>query len=169
MSTYILATGGYESTVRLFDAQNANMLRTIQFVDSQVLQLSFSGVGPAAAHEPLILAVAGCPRIALYDIQSASPSAFFVFEGHTLAVTAVGFEPSTRPAFVFSASEDGNLLVWDPHIVSDQLLLRHLELPNIPPHRLVLHHLRCSQGFATRMPLTPQSIVQRPLSSSRLM
>jgi WD40 repeat protein len=118
MSQFILATGGYESTVRIFDAQNASLLRTIQFSDSQVLQLAFSGVGPVAYDAPLTLAVAGSPRISLYDVsaRSSSTNPTFVFEGHTGPVTSVGFHPSNPPLFVYSASEDKTLQVWDPQV-----------------------------------------------------
>jgi WD40 repeat protein len=119
MSQFILATGGYESTVRIFDAQNASLLRTIQFSDSQVLQLAFSGVGPVAYDAPLTLAVAGSPRISLYDVsaRSSSTNPTFVFEGHTGPVTSVGFDPSNPPKFVYSASEDKTLQVWKPLVV----------------------------------------------------
>jgi WD40 repeat protein len=116
MSQFILATGGYESTVRIFDAQNASLLRTIQFSDSQILQLAFSSSGPVEYGAPLTLAVAGSPRISLYDVsaRSNSTNATFVFEGHTGPVTAVGFDPRPTPRFLYSASEDKTLQVWKP-------------------------------------------------------
>lgn len=54
--------------------------------------------------------------MALYDasIQCPSASPLFVFEGHVGPITAVGFDPTSPPRFVFSASEDKTLQMWKP-------------------------------------------------------
>lgn len=127
MSQFILATGGYDSQVRLFDATNARSLGKIVFQENAVLGLAFSnGSSPVhAGTDPLFIAVAGSPRIAIYDMKIAleSPASarpqdtLFSFDGHTAAITAIGFDPtSTFPRFAYSASEDGTLQVWDPHL-----------------------------------------------------
>lgn len=115
-SQFVLATGGYDRQIRLFDAQDATPLRSVRFNDSQVLQLAFSGAGPVEWREPLFLAVAGSPLVAVYNVSTpnSSPLPVFEFKEHKGPVTAVGFEPSTPPAFGYSASEDGTLQVWDP-------------------------------------------------------
>lgn len=113
MSQYILATGGYEPSVRIFNAQDQSLIRTLVFPDSMVLRLAFSGGDrPQQPGERLLLAVAGSPRVAVYDVtdNSASPTPFYVFTKHTAAVTAVGFDP--RGTFAFSGSEDGTLHTW---------------------------------------------------------
>lgn len=111
------------------------MQRVIHFQDATVSALAFSN-GAAPVHvdqDPLYLAVAGSPRVAVYDAAAPPPppgappgadapvatnaAPLFVFEGHAAPVTAVGFDPtSPRPRFGFSASEDGWLKVWDPRL-----------------------------------------------------
>lgn len=135
MSYFLLATAGYEPSVRLFDAQNAKLQRTVQFQDSTVSALAFSN-GAQPVHidaDPLYLAVAGSPRVAVYDATAPPPppgllphaeappptvaAPLFVFEGHSAPVTTVGFDArSPRPRFGYSASEDGWLKVWDPKL-----------------------------------------------------
>lgn len=115
-STFILATGGYDTSVRFFDAQNQNLIRTLQFCDQQVICIAFSGSGPVPVNQPLYIVVGGSPTVCVYDISTADtpPNVFAPYKGHTEAVTAVGFEPK-HTSFVYSASEDGTLQTWLPH------------------------------------------------------
>lgn len=138
MSTFILVTGGYDTTIRFFDATTQTIIRSLQFHDQQVLRLSFSGNGPVAADEPLFLAVAGATRIAIFDVTTddSSPNAFAVYDRHTQPVTAVGFEP-IHTAFVYSASEDGTLQTWTPEptaIPGQPPVPHHFHPPPIQSH-----------------------------------
>lgn len=146
MSQFILATGSYDSSIRLFDASNSHFLANIIFQDTIVLHLAFShGTSPATSSDRLYLVAGGSPRVCVYDVDAAlsapHPSSMsrphdpvFAFAGHTGAITDVGFDPVpspappgagvlgepsyTFPAFGFSASEDGTLQVWDPLLAS---------------------------------------------------
>lgn len=104
--------------MRLFDAQNASLQRSITTQSSSVLQLAFSGRGTVhSASQPLYLAASGGHRVSIFDASPGSTraAALFVFEGHTAVVTAVGFDPSSAaPSFAYSASEDGTLKIWNP-------------------------------------------------------
>lgn len=124
MSTFILATGGYDTAVRFLDASNQAIIRTLRFSDQHVIRLAFSGEGPVAADDPLYIAVAGSPTICVYDVSTDDPSPtraspFAPYTGHSEAVTAVGFEPKHN-AFVYSASEDGTLQTWLPELAPAQ-------------------------------------------------
>ncbi|PXF47454.1 Target of rapamycin complex subunit LST8 [Gracilariopsis chorda] len=119
MNRFLLAVGGYDTTIRLFDNIQLPPARTLQFCDQQIIRLAFSGSGPVPVTSPLFLAVAGSPSVAVYDVTShdTSPNIFAIFQGHLEAVTAVGFEPK-HTAFVFSASEDGTLQTWIPKLAA---------------------------------------------------
>lgn len=117
MSSFTLVTGGYDNSIRFFDATNQTLKRTIQFCDQQILRLAFSSDSPVSHDAPLFLIAGGSPSVAVYDVTHANtnPTLFQVHQGHTEAITAVGFEPS-HSAFVFSASEDGTLQTWFPQL-----------------------------------------------------
>lgn len=114
-STFILATGGYDTSVRFFDATNQNLVRTLQFCDQHVIRIAFSGSGPVPVNQPLYIVVGGSPTVCVYDISTSDtpPNVFAPFKGHAEAITAVGFEPK-HTSFVYSASEDGTLQTWLP-------------------------------------------------------
>ncbi|CAN8074224.1 unnamed protein product [Agarophyton chilense] len=119
MNPFLLAVGGYDTNIRLFDSLHKEPVRMLQFYDQQVLRVAFSGSAPVPHASPLFLAVAGSPSVAVYDVTTShtSPNTFAVFQGHLEAVTAVGFEPNHN-AFVYSASEDGTLQTWLPKLAA---------------------------------------------------
>lgn len=141
MCSFTLATGGYDNSIRFFDATNQTMIRTIQFCDQQVLRLAFSGDRPVSSDAPLYLIAGGSPSVAVYDVSSqhTSPTLFQVYQGHSEAITAVGFEPR-HTAFVYSASEDGTLQTWLPQLapmnVQQQHHYQHLSSPHAALHPL---------------------------------
>lgn len=114
-SQFILATGGYDTYVRIFNAQNQSLVRTVQFCDQHVIRVAFSGKGKVAVNQPLYLVVGGSLLVCVYDVSTndTPPNIFAPFKGHTEPVTAVGFEP-INSSFVYSASEDGTLQTWLP-------------------------------------------------------
>lgn len=113
----MVATGGYDTKVRLYDAAQRTLVRTVQFFDQQVVRLAFSGSGAVSSQSPLLLIVAGSTSVAVYDVSArqVTPKVLSVYHGHLDTVTAVGFEPK-HSAFVFSASEDGTLHTWLPEM-----------------------------------------------------
>lgn len=117
MTSFTLVTGGYDTSIRIFDATNQSLIRTIQFCDQQVLRLAFSSDRPVRHDAPLFLVAGGSPSVAVYDVTSHQipPTLFQVYQRHTEAITAVGFEPRFT-GFVFSASEDGTLHTWIPEL-----------------------------------------------------
>lgn len=114
-SQFILATGGYDTFVRFFDAQNQSLVRTVQFCDQHVIRIAFSGTGKVPVNHPLYLVVGGSLTVCVYDVSTndTPPNIFAPFKGHTDPITAVGFEP-INSSFVYSASEDGTLQTWVP-------------------------------------------------------
>lgn len=114
------------------------MIRTLQFVEQQVLRLAFSSDKPIPHDAPLFLIAGGSPNVAVYDVSNprTPPNTFQVYQGHSEAITAVGFEPK-HTAFAFSASEDGTLQTWLPQLAAHQMPQNPHQDPNLPPHYVV--------------------------------
>ena len=100
----ILATAGYDHTIRFWEALSGICLRTIQYPDSQVNKLVISP-------DKRFLVAAGHPHVRMYDVQTNTPNPITSFEGHTGNVTAVGFQSAGR--WIVTASEDGTIKIFD--------------------------------------------------------
>lgn len=100
----MLATAGYDHTIRLWEANSGTCSRTLQHADKQVNQLQISP-------DKQSIAAAGNPQIRLYDLASSSNEPTLSYEGHTSNVTAVGFQKDCK--WMFSGSEDGTVKIWD--------------------------------------------------------
>jgi target of rapamycin complex subunit LST8 len=110
-STVLLATGGYDFSVRLFDAASGEALRSFAHADKQVNALA---VSPDRAY----LLAGGNPQLRLYDVNGKPSEPLVTYEGHGASVTAVGFQRDAR--WLYSASEDGTVRVWDPRAAGAQ-------------------------------------------------
>lgn len=100
----ILATGGYDHTIRFWEALSGQCIRVLQHPESQINSM-------AITKDKRFLAAAGNPKIQLVDVAGIRNEPIHVFEGHTNNVTAVGFQKDFR--WMYSSSEDGTLKVWD--------------------------------------------------------
>ena len=84
----VLATAGYDHTIRFWEALSGACIRTIQHPES-INQLAISP-------DKRILATAGNLQVRLYDINSTNPNPISTYEGHTKIVTAVQFQSQGR-------------------------------------------------------------------------
>ncbi|KAI8057919.1 quinon protein alcohol dehydrogenase-like superfamily [Syncephalis plumigaleata] len=100
----LLATAGYDHTIRFWEALSGACYRTIQHPDSQVNRLVISP-------DRRFLAAAGNPRVRLYDVNSGNTNPIVTLEGHTANVTGIAFSASST--WVATSSEDGTVKVWD--------------------------------------------------------
>ena len=89
MSSLVLATAGYDHTIRFWEATTGICWRTIPHNDSHVNKLEIS-------QDKKYLAAAGNPAVRVYDIQSNATSPFYTFQGHTSNVSAIGFNKEGR-------------------------------------------------------------------------
>jgi len=103
-NSVVLATAGYDHTIRFWDAPSGICHRTLQYPDSQVNQLEITP-------DKRFLAAAGNPHVRLYDIHSNNPQPVMNFDGHTHNVTSVGFDKESK--WMYSGSDDGTVKVWD--------------------------------------------------------
>ncbi|GJQ11248.1 hypothetical protein GpartN1_g3039.t1 [Galdieria partita] len=99
-----VVSGGYDHTVRLWDAAVGTNDQTFQFNESQVNQVQFSLDGR-------LVAVCGNPRVCFYDIQSGSTSPVLSLEYHRNNVSQLVFNESVPLAL--TCSEDSWLCEWD--------------------------------------------------------
>ena len=100
----ILATAGYDHTVKFWQAPTGNCQRSIPHIESQVNCLEISP-------DKTYLAAGGNPLVRLYECHTANAAPFSTFTGHTNNVTCVGFPKTGK--WLFSGSEDGMVRVWD--------------------------------------------------------
>ena len=89
MSSVVLATAGYDHTIRFWEATTGVCYRTIPFQESQVNKLEISA-------DKVFLAAAGNPVIKIFDVPSQSNQPISTFEGHTGNVTSIGFQKDKR-------------------------------------------------------------------------
>ncbi|KAJ0412397.1 hypothetical protein ATCC90586_005417 [Pythium insidiosum] len=104
MAAVVLATAGYDHTIRFWDAASGTCNRTVKYADSQVNCLQIS---PDKKH----IAAAGNPHIRLFEINSNNPNHVFSYDGHAGNVMSLGFQRHGK--WMYSCSEDGTLKIWD--------------------------------------------------------
>jgi len=104
MPSQILASAGYDHTIRLWEVATGFTIRTLQFQESQVNAL-------AITPNKQYIAAAGNPQIRLFELCSNNPQPIITFNGHKGNVIALGFNKEGR--WMFSGSEDGSVKIWD--------------------------------------------------------
>ncbi|GAB4813355.1 hypothetical protein N2152v2_000401 [Parachlorella kessleri] len=85
MSSVVLATAGYDHSIRFWEATSGICYRTLQYADSQVNKLEITS-------DKTLVAAAGNPHIRLFEVNSNNPQPVLSYDGHTTNVTAVGFQ-----------------------------------------------------------------------------
>lgn len=100
----VLATGGYDHTIRFWHAHSGVCCRTVQHPDSQVNALALS------SNKDLI-AAGGYQHIRLYEVNSPNSQHDHSYEGVSKNVVSVGFQSEGR--WLYSAGEDGTARIWD--------------------------------------------------------
>lgn len=100
----LLATGGYDQTIRFWDASSGMCYRTLSHPDKAVNCLQ---IRPDKAY----IAAGGNPHIKIYEVNGKGTEPLVTYEGHTSSVTAIGFQRDGR--WMWSSSEDGTIKIWD--------------------------------------------------------
>ena len=78
----LLATAGYDHTIKLWEAPSGICHKTLPHPESQVNKLEITP-------DKLGIAAAGNPSLRLFDLTTGTAT---VYDGHTNNVTAVGFQ-----------------------------------------------------------------------------
>ncbi|OBT56051.1 G protein beta subunit-like protein [Pseudogymnoascus sp. 24MN13] len=139
----ILATAGYDHTIRFWEALSGICSRTIQHPDSQVNRLCISP-------DKRFLAAAGHHSVKLYDIKSTNPNPILTFEGHTNNITGVAFHCEGK--WMVTSSEDGTVKIWETRTGTVQRSYNH----NSPVNDVVIHPnqgeiISCDHGGSVRI------------------
>lgn len=100
----ILASAGYDHTIRFWEALTGVCSRTITHTDAQVNRLSISP-------DKRILAAASHPHTRIYDLTTTNPNPIASLEGHKNNVTSVQFSNDAR--WLATSSEDATVKIWD--------------------------------------------------------
>lgn len=107
----ILATGGYDHTIKLWQTHTGLCNRTMQHTESQVNALEITP-------DKQLLAAASYQHIYMYDLTSNNPNAIVNYEGTSKNVTSVGFEENGK--WMYSGGEDSRARIWDLRSRSNQ-------------------------------------------------
>jgi len=100
----ILATGGYDGAVKLWDAATGKVLFTIKASDKQIYAVAFSP-------DDKVLASAGTDNlIKLWNPKDAK--AIKELKGHTGIVSSLAYSPDGT--ILASGSNDKSVRIWDP-------------------------------------------------------
>ncbi|CAG9102873.1 unnamed protein product [Plutella xylostella] len=102
-----LVTGGYDHTIKLWQAHSGVCLRTMQHPDSQVNALDITPDGQ-------MVAACGYQHIRMYDLASANPDPVLIFDsqdGVAKNVTRVGFQEQGN--WMYTGGEDCSARIWD--------------------------------------------------------
>jgi target of rapamycin complex subunit LST8 len=113
----ILATAGYDHTIKLWEPISGACSRTIPYLDSVfpsgrpysngAQQVNRLAISP----DKRFLAAAGNQHVRLYDCHSQNRNPVLSFNGHTSNVTGIAFHIETK--WIATSSEDGTVKIWD--------------------------------------------------------
>ncbi|XP_018325272.1 target of rapamycin complex subunit lst8 [Agrilus planipennis] len=103
-SQIILATGGYDHTIKIWQTHTGICQRTMQHAESQVNALEITP-------NKQLLAATGYQRIRMYDLTSNNPNPVINYEGLSKNVTSVGFQEDCK--WMFTGGEDCSARIWD--------------------------------------------------------
>lgn len=112
----ILASSGYDQSIKFWEALSGICNRTIQNDNAQVNRM-------AITPDKRYLMCAGAQSIVMYDIRSNDTQPVMKFEGHSANVTAVAIQAEGK--WMVTSSEDGTVKVWDMRTGSIQRSFSH--------------------------------------------
>ncbi|XP_046856671.1 target of rapamycin complex subunit lst8-like [Xenia sp. Carnegie-2017] len=100
----ILATAGYDHSIRFWQAHNGVSHRTVPHSDSQINDMAIT---PDRRH----LAAAGYQHIKMYDIKTSNINPILNYDGISKNTTSVGFQEDGK--WMFTGGEDCSARIWD--------------------------------------------------------
>ncbi|XP_011503829.1 PREDICTED: target of rapamycin complex subunit lst8 [Ceratosolen solmsi marchali] len=100
----VFVTGGYDHTIKIWEAHTGNCQRTLQHSDSQVNAL-------AITPNKYVIAAAGYQHIRMYDLNSNNLNPVINFEGVSKNVSGLGFQEEGK--WMYTGGEDCSARIWD--------------------------------------------------------
>ncbi|XP_077298694.1 MTOR associated protein, LST8 isoform X2 [Arctopsyche grandis] len=100
----IFVTGGYDHTIKLWQAHSGVCLRTMQHPDSQVNALEITP-------DKQMIAACGFQHVKMYDLVSSNPDPLYSYNGITKNISKAGFQEDGK--WMYTGSEDSTARIWD--------------------------------------------------------
>ncbi|OWK11564.1 MLST8 [Cervus elaphus hippelaphus] len=126
----ILATAGYDHTVRFWQAHSGICTRTVQHQDS-TQQVNALEITP----DRTMIAAAGYQHIRMYDLNSNNPNPIISYDGVNKNIASVGFHEDGR--WMYTGGEDCTARIWD--LRSRNLQCQRIFQVNAPINCVCLH------------------------------
>ncbi|XP_036081881.1 target of rapamycin complex subunit LST8 isoform X1 [Rousettus aegyptiacus] len=132
----ILATAGYDHTVRFWQAHSGICTRTVQHQDSvsltgEIQQVNALEITPDRS----MIAAAGYQHIRMYDLNSNNPNPIISYDGVNKNIASVGFHEDGR--WMYTGGEDCTARIWD--LRSRNLQCQRIFQVNAPINCVCLH------------------------------
>jgi len=124
----ILATAGYDHTIKFWAAHTGVCTRTLQHPDSQVNSLEISPDGT-------MLAAGGYQHIRMFDLTSGNLNPVVNYEGISKNIMTVGFQEDGR--WMYTGGEDCSARIWD--LKMRNLSCQRIFQANAPVNCVCLH------------------------------
>jgi len=124
----ILATAGYDHTIRFWQAHSGLCHRNVQHPDCQVNALEITP-------DRQLIAAAGYQHIRMYDLNSNNPNPVINYDGVSKNITAVGFHEDGK--WMFTGGEDCSARIWD--LRSRNLQCQRIFQVNAPVNCVYIH------------------------------
>ena len=105
----LLATAGYDHSIRLWEPHTGKCQRSLPHPDSHVNSLEF-------APDRVKLAAGAHQAVRIFDIESSNSAPLVRYEGFHKNVMCLGFCEDGR--WMFTGGEDGNARIWDLRIAA---------------------------------------------------
>ncbi|CAD5117660.1 DgyrCDS6412 [Dimorphilus gyrociliatus] len=103
-NSVILATAGYDHTIKLWQAHTGNCYRTIQYTDSQINALEITP-------DKKLITAAGYQHIRMFDLTTSNNNPLVTYDGIQKNITALGFNDDG--SWMYTVGEDGFARIWD--------------------------------------------------------
>ncbi|XP_063536592.1 target of rapamycin complex subunit lst8 [Cydia strobilella] len=128
-SHVVLVTGGYDHTIKLWQAHSGVCLRTMQHPDSQINGLEIRPDGQ-------MVAACGYQHIRMYDLASTNPDPVMNYEGVSKNVSRVGFSEDGK--WMYTGGEDCTAKIWDIRVGRQFQCQRIFQVP-APVNAVIMH------------------------------
>ncbi|KAJ1926522.1 TOR complex subunit lst8 [Tieghemiomyces parasiticus] len=105
-STVVLVTGGFDSTIKFWDAQHGTCMRTLPFTDSHINRLCISP-------DKRFVVAAGNQSAKVFEVSGLNQNPCLLLETHKPGVNVMAIEFHREMKWIVTACEDGVIRIYD--------------------------------------------------------